>query len=133
MKRRLTRIRPVFDPMARSLMEEPDNIGIYAGLRWKELALKKLLPVDENKLRADRATQARKMASGATSSNQRPPAPPNAPPQAGPADLTDNGDGSDDDEDDEDGEGLGEEDEEEDEDEAEDEEESDEEEEEDDE
>lgn len=45
--------------------------GVNGALRWRDLALDELLPVDEEKEEAKRATQARKMASGATS-NQNP-------------------------------------------------------------
>jgi hypothetical protein len=61
--------RNIYDPTAKAQLEEfkVEKTGIYAGLRWRELALNKLLPPDEDKIRAERATQARKMASGASS------------------------------------------------------------------
>lgn len=44
-------------------------------LRWKDLALNLLFPVDEIKEEGEKAAQARKLASGA-SSNHPPPLPP---------------------------------------------------------
>lgn len=75
-RRRMKIARNIYDPTAKAQLEEfkVERTGIYAGLRWRELALNKLLPPDEDKIRADRATQARKMASGA-SSQQAPPHP----------------------------------------------------------
>ena len=49
-------------------------------LRWKDLALDILLPVDKEKEDAEKAAHARKMASGATA-NQYPP--PSQQPEAG--------------------------------------------------
>jgi len=46
--------------------------GINGALRWRDLALSDLLPVDEAKEEAKRAMQARKMASGATNHNPQP-------------------------------------------------------------
>lgn len=46
--------------------------GINGALRWKDLAMDELLPVDETKEEAKRAMQARKMASGASHHNPQP-------------------------------------------------------------
>jgi hypothetical protein len=43
--------------------------GINGSLRWRDLGLEDLLPVDEEKEEAKRAMQARKMAIGATNNN----------------------------------------------------------------
>ena len=43
--------------------------GVNGALRWKDLALDSLLPIDHEKEEAERAAQARKLASGATSNN----------------------------------------------------------------
>lgn len=48
--------------------------GVNGSLRWKDLALDTLFPVDEARQEAERAAQARKMASGA--STNQPPAQP---------------------------------------------------------
>jgi hypothetical protein len=42
--------------------------GVNGALRWRDLAMDQLLPVDEDKEEAKRAMEARKMASGASSS-----------------------------------------------------------------
>ena len=42
-------------------------------LRWKDLALDILLPVDKEKEDAEKAAHARKMASGATANQYQPP------------------------------------------------------------
>lgn len=44
--------------------------GINGSLRWRDLGLEDLLPVDEEKEEAKRAMQARKMASGANNNPQ---------------------------------------------------------------
>jgi hypothetical protein len=49
--------------------------GVNAGLRWDELALDSLLPVDEEKEEARKAAQARKMASGANTNHGQHPHP----------------------------------------------------------
>lgn len=46
--------------------------GINGALRWRDLALDELLPVDEEKEEALRAIQARKMASGTSGHNPQP-------------------------------------------------------------
>lgn len=43
--------------------------GTNGTLRWTDLALDELLPIDEEKEEAQRAMQARKMASGASNNN----------------------------------------------------------------
>jgi hypothetical protein len=64
------RPRPPYDPSSRALFEDMGygGGGVNGALRWQDLALDLLLPVDEEKEEAKRATQARKMASGAASS-----------------------------------------------------------------
>ena len=47
--------------------------GVNGTLRWKDLALDILLPVDKEKEDAEKAAHARKMASGATANQQQPP------------------------------------------------------------
>jgi len=47
--------------------------GINGTLRWKDLALDILLPVDKEKEEAEKAAHARKMASGATANQYQPP------------------------------------------------------------
>ena len=80
-----SRPRPPYDPSSRALFEDMGYAGggINGALRWRDLALDDLLPVDEAKEEAKRAMQARKMASGATNHNPQPPqhqAPPPMPP-----------------------------------------------------
>ena len=67
--------RPPYDPSSRALFEDMGyaGAGVNGALRWRDLALDVLLPVDEDKEEAKRATQARRMASG-TTSNQNPQA-----------------------------------------------------------
>lgn len=77
--------RPPYDPSSRALFEDMGYAGggINGALRWRDLALDDLLPVDEAKEEAKRAMQARKMASGAANHNPQPPqhqAPPPIPP-----------------------------------------------------
>ena len=73
--------RPGYDPASRALFEDMGYAGggINGTLRWRDLGLDDLLPVDEAKEEAKRAMQARKMASGATNNNppgQQQPQPP---------------------------------------------------------
>ncbi|KAG5352407.1 hypothetical protein C0989_002438 [Termitomyces sp. Mn162] len=80
------RPRPPYDPSSRALFEDMGygGGGINGALRWKDLAMDELLPVDETKEQAKRAMQARKMASGASNHNPQPPqhqAPQNPPDQ----------------------------------------------------
>lgn len=65
------RPRPPYDPTSRALFEDMGYAGggINGALRWRDLALDELLPVDEEKEEALRAAQARKMASGASGHN----------------------------------------------------------------
>ncbi|KAG9309897.1 hypothetical protein JVU11DRAFT_9929 [Chiua virens] len=62
------RPRPPYDPTSRALFEDMGygGGGVNGALRWKDLALEKLLPVDEEKEEMKRAAEARKMANGAT-------------------------------------------------------------------
>lgn len=68
------RPRKPHDPSSRALFDDMGYAGGGANgaLRWKDLALDLLLPVDRAKEEAERAALARKMASG-TSSNNNPP------------------------------------------------------------
>ena len=55
----------VFDPNSRVLFEDIQYmLGPHAETRWNDLALELLLPIDQDKLDAERASQARKLASG---------------------------------------------------------------------
>lgn len=73
------RPRRPYDPSSRALFEDMgfSGGGVNGSLRWKDLALDTLYPIDEARQEAERAAQARKMASGA-STNQPPPQPPPA-------------------------------------------------------
>jgi len=53
--------------------------GVNGALRWKDLAMDQLLPVDEEKEEMKRAAEARKMANGTTGPVHQPPQP--QPPQ----------------------------------------------------
>lgn len=66
-----TRPRAPHDPVSRALFDDMGYAGggVNGALRWKDLALDSLLPVDHEKEEAERAAQARKLASGATSNN----------------------------------------------------------------
>ncbi|KAK7470651.1 hypothetical protein VKT23_002074 [Stygiomarasmius scandens] len=69
-----SRPRPGYDPWSRAadLHQELgyDGGGLNGALRWKELALHELLPVDELKEEAQKAMEARQMASGAGNNPQ---------------------------------------------------------------
>lgn len=73
--------RRPYDPSSRALFEDMGYAGggVNGSLRWKDLALDLLLPVDEEKEEAEKAAQARKMASGVTANHAPPPPPPAAP------------------------------------------------------
>lgn len=104
------RPRPPYDPTSRALFEDMGYAGggINGTLRWRDLALDELLPVDEEREEALRAIQARKMASGTPGHNPQPQ--PQAQAQADQTmdedededDEDEDDDGDDDDEDDED-------------------------------
>ncbi|KAF5389129.1 hypothetical protein D9757_004882 [Collybiopsis confluens] len=66
-----SRPRPLYDPTSRALFEDMgyEGNGVAGALRWKDLALDQLLPVDEKKEMALKAAEARKMASGTGSQN----------------------------------------------------------------
>ncbi|KAF9075822.1 hypothetical protein BDP27DRAFT_1285543 [Rhodocollybia butyracea] len=66
-----SRPRPPYDPTSRALFEDMgyDGNGVAGTLRWKDLALDQLLPVDEEKELAIKAAEARKMASGTGNQN----------------------------------------------------------------
>ena len=72
------RPRRPYDPSSRALFEDMSHAGGGANgsLRWKELALDLLFPVDEALQDADKAAQARKMASGTASNHPAQPAGP---------------------------------------------------------
>lgn len=110
------RPRIPYDPASRALFEDMGFAGggVNGSMRWKELALDLLLPVDKEREEAEKAAQARKMASG-TATNHPPAAPPQEP-QAGPPEPTDEedeGEGEDTEDNDNDGTSTSEEDEEE--------------------
>jgi len=93
------RPRAPHDPSSRALFEDMTYAGggVNGALRWKDLALDILLPVDHEKEEAERAAQARKMASGAASNNGPPPQ--RAGEMQGAADQTVDDDDDDDDDD----------------------------------
>jgi len=72
--------RQAYGLLSRALFEDMSigGGGTNGTLRWTDLALDELLPIDEEKEEAQRAMQARKMASGASNNNpqsqQAPPA-----------------------------------------------------------
>ncbi|ETW79259.1 hypothetical protein HETIRDRAFT_420415 [Heterobasidion irregulare TC 32-1] len=67
------RPRVPYDPASRALFEDMGYAGGGANgtLRWKDLALDILLPVDYEKEEAEKAAQARKMASGTASNHHQ--------------------------------------------------------------
>lgn len=67
------RPRPPYDPTSRALFEDMGygGGGVNGSLRWRDLALDRLLPVNEEKEEIRRAAEARKMANGATSQSQQ--------------------------------------------------------------
>ncbi|RPD76373.1 hypothetical protein L226DRAFT_533486 [Lentinus tigrinus ALCF2SS1-7] len=73
--------RRPYDPASRALFEDMGygGGGVNGTIRWKDLALDLLFPVDQAREEAERAAQARQMASGTTSNH--PPAQPQQPPQ----------------------------------------------------
>ncbi|EIN09444.1 hypothetical protein PUNSTDRAFT_43835 [Punctularia strigosozonata HHB-11173 SS5] len=75
------------DRGSRALFEDMGyaSSGVAGSLRWNDLALDTLLPVDREREEIEKATQARKMASGATSNNPHPDAVPSQQPRAQPA------------------------------------------------
>ncbi|KAG6820402.1 hypothetical protein H0H93_000909 [Arthromyces matolae] len=75
--------RPPYDPTSRALFEDMGYAGggINGSVRWRDLALEVLLPIDEAKEEAMRAMLARKMASGASNHNPQPQQQQQAPPQ----------------------------------------------------
>ncbi|KAG1878722.1 hypothetical protein C8R48DRAFT_575930, partial [Suillus tomentosus] len=62
------RPRPPYDPTSRALFEDMGygGGGVNGSLRWRDLALDRLLPVNDEKEEMRRAAEARKMANGAT-------------------------------------------------------------------
>ncbi|KAJ7867850.1 hypothetical protein B0H13DRAFT_2064967 [Mycena leptocephala] len=71
-----SRPRPLYDSSSRALFEDMgyDGGGVNGALRWRDLAMEHLLPVDEEKEEAKRATEARKMASPGASNATAPQA-----------------------------------------------------------
>ncbi|KAG1835794.1 hypothetical protein DFJ58DRAFT_200148 [Suillus subalutaceus] len=84
-----SRPRPPYDPTSRALFEDMGygGGGVNGSLRWRDLALDRLLPVNEEKEEMKRAAEARKMANGATSQPQQQQQQ-QPPPQAGTGDQT---------------------------------------------
>ncbi|KIL65598.1 hypothetical protein M378DRAFT_192358 [Amanita muscaria Koide BX008] len=84
--------RPPYDPYSRALFEDMGYAGgaVNGALRWRDLALDELMPIDEEKEEAKRAMQARKIASGTTNAapqqsqqqQQQPPLPQEPPSEA---------------------------------------------------
>jgi len=72
------RPRRPYDPSSRALFEDMgySGGGVNGSLRWKDLALDTLFPVDETREEAEKAAQARKLASGASSNHPPPSVPP---------------------------------------------------------
>ncbi|KAG2144571.1 hypothetical protein DEU56DRAFT_208893 [Suillus clintonianus] len=79
------RPRPPYDPTSRALFEDMGygGGGVNGSLRWRDLALDRLLPVNEDKEEMRRAAEARKMANGATSQTQQQQQQPPPQPDAG--------------------------------------------------
>ncbi|KAI0086305.1 hypothetical protein BDY19DRAFT_894948 [Irpex rosettiformis] len=75
LKHPASRPRRPYDPASRALFEDMGYAGggVNGSLRWKDLALDLLLPVDEAKEEAERAAAARKIASGAAHPVHAPP------------------------------------------------------------
>ena len=67
-----------FEPSSRALFEDmvPLGAGVNGFLRWKDLGLDTLLPVDEEAEKKAQAEQARKMANGAPAHQQSTGPPP---------------------------------------------------------
>ncbi|KAI0272726.1 hypothetical protein BC834DRAFT_922070 [Gloeopeniophorella convolvens] len=91
------RPRVPYDPTSRAL-------GVNGTLRWKDLALDILLPVDKEKEEAEKAAHARKMASGAAANHYQPAPqqPETAADEEEADDENENDENDDDDDDDED-------------------------------
>jgi hypothetical protein len=90
-----------YDPTSRALFEDMGYAGggVNGTLRWKDLALDILLPVDKEREEAEKAAHARKMASGATANHYQPASqPPEAAAEEGDADDENENDENDDDE-----------------------------------
>ncbi|KAI0689112.1 hypothetical protein BC835DRAFT_1407905 [Cytidiella melzeri] len=119
LKHPASRPRRPYDPSSRALFEDMGYAGggVNGSLRWKDLALDLLLPVDEAKEEAEKAAAARKIASGSAHPVHAPPpqlqaaqqAPPllaqqPQPPAPAPAaDIEDDEDETDNEDEDEDG------------------------------
>jgi hypothetical protein len=73
-----------FEPSSRALFEDmvPLGAGVNGFLRWKELGIDGLLPIDEDAEKAAQAESARKMANGAQGQN---PPPAQVPPSLDPS------------------------------------------------
>jgi len=105
-----SRPRRPYDPSSRALFEDMGygGGGVNGSIRWKDLALDLLLPVDEEKEEAAKAAEARKLASGTAANQPAPPLPPPQP-QGQPPEDDDSDPDENDDDDDEDEEGTTEE------------------------
>ncbi|TFY83643.1 hypothetical protein EWM64_g362 [Hericium alpestre] len=68
------RPRMPYDPTSRALFEDMGYAGggVNGTLRWKDLALDTLLPVDQDKEDAAKAAHAREMANGAAANHHQP-------------------------------------------------------------
>ncbi|KAH9940877.1 uncharacterized protein BXZ73DRAFT_98709 [Epithele typhae] len=75
--------RRPYDPTSRALFEDMGygGGGVNGSIRWKDLALTLLFPVDSAREDADKAAQARQMASGTASNQQQPQQQQQVPPQ----------------------------------------------------
>lgn len=84
------RPRPPYDPTSRALFEDMGygGGGVNGALRWKDLALEQLLPVDGEKEEMKRAAEARRMANVATGQPHHHPPPQPPPPPTDVADQT---------------------------------------------
>jgi len=95
------RPRVPYDPTSRALFEDMGYAGggVNGTLRWKDLALDILLPVDKEREEAEKAAHARKMASGTTANHYQPASqPPETAAEEGDADDENENDENDDDE-----------------------------------
>ncbi|KAH7885763.1 hypothetical protein F5I97DRAFT_1798337, partial [Phlebopus sp. FC_14] len=84
------RPRPPYDPTSRALFEDMGYAGggVNGALRWRDLALERLLPADDQKEEMKRAAEARKMANGATNQPHHQQAQQQQQPEQGTADQT---------------------------------------------
>lgn len=97
--------RRPYDPASRALFEDMGygGGGVNGTIRWKDLALDLLFPVDQAREEAEKAAQARQMASGTTSNH--PPAQPQQPVQNNQAAAPEEEEENDENDEDEEGDG----------------------------